>query len=128
MPTESVTDNDRVAPELAPSPAVREEETLRLLAREHLARVRKFKEHLAAYLVGIVVLGGIWAITEYQNSDGWPERLSDKANPGDWNPWILWVVLGWGFFVALDGIKTYFRRPTTEAEIEHEVERLRSRG
>ena len=126
MLTEPATKNDRVTPELVPSPAARDEDTLRLLATQHLDRVRKFKLDAAAFLVGIFVLSCIWAITEYQNSGGWPERLSDKANPGDWNPWILWVILGWGFFVALDAIKTYVRRPTTEAEIEREVERLKS--
>jgi hypothetical protein len=125
--TEPVTKNGRVTPDLVPSPATRDEETLRTLATEHLDRVRKFKVDLAAYLVGICVLGCIWAITEYQNSGGWPERLSDEANPGDWNPWIFWVILGWGFFVALDAIRTYVRRPSTEAEIEREVERLKAR-
>jgi hypothetical protein len=35
-------------------------------------------------------------------------------------------VLGWGFLVALVVLKTYFRRPTTEAEIEREMTRLAS--
>jgi hypothetical protein len=128
MLTKSPTNNDRVTLESVPTPATRDEETLRLLATEHLERVRKFKVDAAAFLVGILVISCIWAITEYQNSGGWPERLSDNGQPGDWNPWILWVILGWGFFVALDAIKTYFRRPTTEAEIEREVQRLKSRS
>jgi hypothetical protein len=127
MLAEPITKNDQVPRELVPSPATRDEETLRTLATEHLERVRKFKVDLAAYLVGIFVLACIWAITEYQNSGGWPERLSDNGQPGDWNPWILWVILGWGFFVALDAIRTYVHRPTTEAEIEREVERIKSR-
>jgi hypothetical protein len=35
-------------------------------------------------------------------------------------------VVGWGFLVALDALKTHFRRPSTEAEIEREVSRLTS--
>jgi hypothetical protein len=125
MRTEGATTNGKVASE-SPLPPTRNEETLRALATQHLERVRKFKLDAAVFVVGILVLAGVWAITEYQNSGGWPERLSDKGQPGDWNPWILWVVLGWGFLLALDALRTYFRRPTTEAEIEREVERMSS--
>jgi hypothetical protein len=40
-------------------------------------------------MLGTTVIGAVWAITEYQNSGGWPHRLSDNGGPGDWNPWIL---------------------------------------
>jgi hypothetical protein len=134
MVTEQTTENGRVEtestpPAIAPDErAAEEERELRELAIKQVERVRKFKVNLTAFLVGTFVLSCIWAITEYQNSGGWPERLSDGGNAGDWNPWILYVILGWGFFVALDAIKTYFRRPTTEAEIEREIERMKSRS
>lgn len=126
MPVEHLTQSDALMPETLPSPSG-PDEALRRVAAEHLERVRKLKLDVAAFLVGIVVIGGVWAITEYQNSGGWPQRLNDEGRPGDWNPWILWVVLGWGFLVALDALKTFFRRPTTEAEIDREVERLKGR-
>jgi hypothetical protein len=125
MLTEPVTKNGRVTTEAAPALPARDEGTLRSLALQHIERVRKFKLDLAAFIVGMLVLSGIWALTEYQNSGGWPQRLSDNGMPGDWNPWILWVLLGWGFLVALDALKTYYRRPTSEAEIERQMERLR---
>ncbi len=102
--------------------------TLRSLAVQHLERVRKFKLDLAVFLLGTVVIGAVWAITEYENSGGWPHGIGSQGNPGDWNPWFFWVVLGWGFLVGLDALKTYFRRPTTQAEIDREVERLKARS
>lgn len=108
-------------------PGARGEEELRRLALQHLERVRRFRLAVASYALGMVVLTAVWALTEYHNSGGWPQRLSDDGRPGDWNPWILWVAIGWGFLVALDALKTYFRRPTTEAEVDREVERLRAR-
>jgi 2TM domain len=102
-----------------------EDTELRQEAKAHLDRVRKFKADAAAFAIGIPVLTAIWAITEYQNSGGWPHRLSEQSNPGDWNPWILYVVLIWGFLLTLDAIRTFVRRPTTEAEIQREVEKLK---
>ena len=101
---------------------------LRSVAREHLERVRKLKVGVVAYVLGMVLLTAVWALTEYQNADGWPSRLSDQGNTGDWNPWILWVALIWGFLVALDAIKTYAKRPRSEAEVDREVERILRRG
>ena len=34
------------------------------------------------------------------------------------------VALAWGLFVAVDALKVYFDRPTTEAEIDRQVRRL----
>jgi hypothetical protein len=113
-----------LAGEATPEPQPEADEGLRVIAIQHLERVRRFKLDLGAYVVGMIALTIVWAVTEYENSGGWPSRLSDGSDTGSWNPWILWVALGWGFFVALDALKTYFRRPTTEAEIAREIERL----
>jgi hypothetical protein len=86
-----------------PVPAAGSRDALRSLAVQHLERVRKLRLDLAAFLLGTVVIGAIWAITEYGNSGGWPHRISDQGNPGD------------------------FRRPVTEAEIEREIRRLTGR-
>jgi len=116
--------NGRTTP---PAPAARDGETLREQAVAHLERVRKLKFDAALFAVGILVVGGVWALTEYQNSGGWPARLSEHGNPGDWNPWIAYVVLVWGFLVVLDALKMYRHRPLKEGEIEREVERLAAR-
>lgn len=116
-----------LATEAKPESRSEADEGLRVVAIQHLERVRRFKLDLTAYLVGMIALTIVWAVTEYENSGGWPSRLSDESDAGSWNPWILWVALGWGFFVALDALKTYFRRPTTEAEIQREIDRLTAR-
>jgi hypothetical protein len=108
-------------------PAPDDETALRDAAIAHIERVRHFKRDLAVFLVGTIALTCVWVLTEYQNADGWPDRFSDSGGTGSWNPWLFWAVLIWGFLVALDGLRTYFRRPTTEAEIQRELDRIRSR-
>jgi hypothetical protein len=117
--------NVRPAIEIAPE-ASRRDEGLRALATKQAERVRSFKLHLAAFLIGMPVLTAIWALTEYMNADGWPERLSDSAEQGSWNPWIFWVLLIWGGLLAFQGVKTWFGGPPSEAEIDRELKRLKT--
>lgn len=127
MPTETITRNERLAPEALPQIVrARDEELLRELAVKHLEHVRKLKLYAAAYVLALVILTPVWIVTEYMNADGWPQRLSDQANPGDWNPWILWVALAGAFIVGVAALRAYFGRPVTEADIEREVERIAS--
>ena len=127
VPTETLTRNERLAPEALPQIVrARDEELLRELALKHLEHVRKLKLYAAAYVLGLVVLIPVWILTEYMNADGWPQRLSDQSNPGDWNPWILWVTLAGGFVVGVAALKAYFGRAVTEADVEREVERIAS--
>ncbi len=127
MPTETVTTNERLAPEALPQIVrARDDEPLRKLALKHLEHVRKLKLYASAYVLGLIVLTPVWIATEYMAADGWPERLSANGNPGDWDPWILWVALVGGFLVAVAALRAYFGRPATEADIEREVERLKA--
>ena len=84
------------------------------------------KRDVAAYVLGMVAVTAVWTLVEW-NDNGAFERFSGGNNPGDWEPWLLYVALIWGFFVALDALKVYFDRPTTEAEIGRQIERMRSR-
>lgn len=133
MLTESQTENGRVQVERRLHETTEiphehpEEYAYRRLAVKQLERVRSFKLHLALFLIGMPVLTGVWALTEYMNADGWPDRFSDSAGPGNWNPWILWVVLIWGGLLAYEAVKTYLGGPPTEADIDREVERLKAR-
>lgn len=125
MPTEmlerkAVSDTEPTAIAAGPDNELRE------WARKHVARVHKLERDIAIYLLGMATLTGIWAVVEWQDN-GALQRLSDNSNPGDWNPWILYVALIWGFFVLLDALKVYFDRPTTQTEIDRAVERVRSR-
>ena len=125
MPAEILTRNGRTAPESSDTPSVTDDE-LRVWARKHVERVRRLKRDVAVYVLGMVTLTTVWAVVEWQDNGAF-ERLSSGDNPGDWDPWIFFVALIWGFFVALDVVKVYFDRPTTEGEIEREIERLRRR-
>jgi hypothetical protein len=124
VPTELLTRNEK--PVSTASISTKEETELRTWARAHVERVRRVKFHLAAYLLGIAVLTPIWAFVEYQDNGAF-ERWSDNSNPGDWEPWILYVALAWGMFVAVAALRAYFDRPTTEAEVDLELDRLKTR-
>jgi H+/Cl- antiporter ClcA len=101
-------------------------DTDRECARRHLERVRRLKLHVAAFVVGMIVLTPVWALTQWQTSGGFERWSTDHSHPGDWEPWILYVALVWGLVVAIVALKVYFDRPTTEAEVDREVRRLRS--
>jgi len=128
MPTETLTTNERVAPEAVPEIVrSREDDALRKLALRHLERVRKFKLYLFAYVLSMLVLTPVWIVTQYETADGWPEHLSSRSRyPGDWDPWIIWVALIGAFVVAIAAFRAYFDRADTEGEIEREIERLKS--
>ena len=134
MPTETMTKNERVVPEVLPEVVpetlpetvrAREDESLRKIAVKHLEDVRKFKLWASGYVLALLVLTPVWIATEYASTDGWPERLSSQGNPGDWDPWIFWVALVGAVIVGIHALKAYFWRPPTEVEIDREIERLR---
>ena len=74
----------------------------------------------------MAMLAPIWALVEWQDNGGFERFAFGDTSTGSWEPWILYVAIVWGFVVAIDAVKTYFDRPTTEARIERELERLRS--
>ena len=123
MPAELLTSEQR-----APSPAAgrtAQDDHLREWARTHVERVHRLKLHVAAFVLGMAVLTPIWALVEWQANGGF-ERWSDDSNPGDWEPWILYVALVWVLVLGIMALRTYLDRPATEAEIDRQVERLRS--
>lgn len=125
MPSELLTKNERNALPVLPTSTAPDDE-LRKWARQHVERVRRLKQHVAYFLLGMIVLTPVWALVEWQDNGGF-KRWSDNSNPGDWEPWILYVALGWGLFVAIKALQVYFDQPTSEADIEREVERLEGR-
>lgn len=108
------------------SAPVSSDDELRAWARQHVERVHRLKRDVALYVLGMAAVTVAWVLVEW-NDNGAFERLSGGNNPGDWEPWVLYVALIWGFFVALDALKVVFDRPTTEAEIDRQLERLRAR-
>jgi len=85
------------------------EDDLRTQARERIQKRRDFAMHLFAYVTVNAMLVGIWAIG------------------GGGYFWPAWVMLGWGVGVLMNAWDVFFRRPVTEADVEHEMERLRQR-
>lgn len=99
-------------------------EKLRSLALDQIARRRHLRFHLGAFLLGLIILGGSWVAINYMNAGGWPERLSNKGRPGDWNPTVPTVLIVWALLLAIHGLRAYSRRPANEAEIQRATERL----
>ncbi len=129
MPTKDASpENGRVASKTA-AEVVGAQTTERCRAalwsalREH-SEVQRL---LSVYLLGMFVLTPIWVITRCEQADRWLQRLSSRSRyAGNWDPWLIWVGLVGAFLVALAGYRAYFDRPETEADIEREVERLKS--
>jgi len=125
-----LTRNEGVEPESPPAPSAADASDPRSLALQQIERVRNLKLHVAAFAVGTIMLGGMWVLIDYGKAGGWPERLSDKGEPGDWSPWIPAVLILWALFLAIHILKIHFGRPPTERELQREIEQqlVRERG
>lgn len=84
------------------------DDALRELAVKNLRKRRDFKSHVFMYVLVNVILVAIWALT------------------GAGYFWPIFPILGWGIGLAANAWDVYFRRDITDADIEREVERLRS--
>ena len=140
MPIETLTENGRVASEHVP-PIVEPEGkgALQELAIERIHRLRRFRLHLLAFALGVPLLGGVWVLTEYYEEHTWPSRFASAPDvAGTWETWFFWVAGIWLLILAIHALRTYLgppvgpigryiRRPVPRAELEREVERLRSR-
>jgi hypothetical protein len=108
--------------------ATRDESTteeLRDWARDRVQLRRRLRQRTAGFVLGMLFLAPVWAVGEYLSSGGWPQRLSSNDNPGDWSPWIIWVALAWGFYVALTALALHCKQPPVDdAEIDLELARL----
>jgi hypothetical protein len=113
----------------APGDGPAEDRALREIAIRQVERVRSFKIHVLAFLLGVVALGIVWVLTEYFQDNSWPSRFadSDDGRTDTWNPWFFWAVAVWAIVLGIHALKTFARRPPTEAEIAKEIERIRSR-
>jgi hypothetical protein len=126
MPVEMLTKDGQAASKTAPD---ERSDELREWARKHVERVRRLKLHVAAFIVGMLVLTPVWALTQWHDNGAFKHfDFSPDGTPGDWEPWILYVVLIWGGILAIDALKTHFDRPVTKSEIEREIQRLESDG
>jgi hypothetical protein len=115
---------ERLKPQLT-TKGVRTHDELRRFTRSRLDRIRRLRFHIAAWVLGMIVLTPLWALIEWQDNGGF-ERWSDNSQPGDWEPWILSIAGVWALVIAILALRVYLHRPTTEAEIDSETRRLRS--
>ena len=126
MPTETLTTNGRAAAESIPS-APSDDGALRALAIKQVERIRSFKLHAVAFVLGVFVLGGVWVLTEYFEENTWPDRFaSDPDVAGTWDPWFFWAIGIWGLVLAIHAFRTFAHRPPSEAEIDRELRRLKA--
>jgi hypothetical protein len=86
------------------------DDDVRVQARKQVQKRRDFSAHLVAYVVVNAALIGVWAIS------------------GGGYFWPAWVLLGWGIGLVLNAWDVFLRRPITEADVDREIQRSRSRG
>ena len=137
MPTETLTKNGRVAPERVPAIVEpKDEGALRAEAIEQIHRERRFKVHLVVLPLVTLVVGVSWVLTEYytaHSSHTWPSSFADAPadRPGVWSTWFFYFTGVMLLVLAIDAYRTYakpyMRRSPTRAEVDRQVERLRSR-
>lgn len=82
------------------------------VALDNLKRRQGFRTHLIVYLAVNVALWTIWFV------------IAAVADAG-WFPWAIFPTLGWGIGLAIHAWDTYGRKPITEDQVQHEIERLR---
>lgn len=97
---------------------------LRRFTRARSDRVGRLKFHVAAWVLGMIVLTPLWALIEWQDNGGF-ERWSNNSQPGNWEPWILYVGGIWALVIALFALTARFGWPTTRAEFGRDLRRLR---
>ena len=90
-----------------------------------IERRRRFWFRATAGTVGMLVLAAIWAIAEYNNAGGWPTGgFSQSAGiPNVRNYGIIYPAIGWVLVTAADAWWVFGRKPISEDQIKHEMER-----
>lgn len=87
-------------------------EALRDQALRSLKKRRDLKSHAFLYVLMNALIWGIWTVI----------GLTSHT----WSPWPVFVTLGWGILLALSVWDVYGRKPVTEDELKHEIERLKA--
>ena len=137
MPTETLTKNERTVLRAEQLNEQADAVPLRKLALERIYRLRRFKLHLVAFVVGLPLLGLLWVLTEYYEEHTWPSRFASAPDVAcTWDTWFFWVAGIWLIILVTHALRAYFgppigpigryiRRPIPQGELDREVERLR---
>lgn len=110
-------------PQLAKYAATAEE--LRSFARRRLEGVRRLKFHVAAWVLGVIVITPLNALIEWQDNGAF-ERLSTNSRPGSWDPWVVWIGGVWALVIAALALLVYTDRPKKWSRRGVDLRRLRS--
>ncbi|MCC6224683.1 MAG: 2TM domain-containing protein [Thermoleophilia bacterium] len=98
---------------------------LRQEALRRIAARRALQAHVIGYVALNVILIAIWAVSEYQNAGGWPTGLRSGRRDHDWDPWVVYPLIGTTVGLAIHWWATAWRRAPTEREIARAMGELR---
>jgi hypothetical protein len=122
-PTATEVDDEAERMRHCPTGSRRPADELAGIAGKRLERIRRVRFDVAVWALGMLVLTPLWALIEWQDNGGF-ERWSNDSQPGDWEPWILYVGGFWLLAVAVRTLRASFARSPTASEIDRELRRL----
>ena len=91
---------------------------VRRFARRRLDGIRRLKFHVAAWVLGMIVITPLNALIEWQDNGSF-ERLSSNSQPGSWDPWVLYIGGIWALVIAALALVVYVDRPKTPGRGDH---------
>jgi hypothetical protein len=71
-------------------------------------RIGRLKFHVAAWVLGMLIVTPLWALIEWQDNGGF-ERWSDDGQRGSWEPWILYAGGIWALAIVALTLRAYVR-------------------
>jgi H+/Cl- antiporter ClcA len=116
---------EQLGPRLAARYAATTDE-IRRFARRRLEGIRRLKFHVAAWVLGMVVITPLNALIEWQDNGSF-ERLSSNSQPGSWDPWVLQIGGIWALVIAGLALVVYVDRPKSPGR-GNQLGRFRSNG
>ena len=85
-------------------------------SRRRLEGIRRLRFHVAAWVLGMVVIT-LNALIEWQDNGSF-ERLSSNSQPGSWDPWVLQIGI-WALVIAGLALVVYVDRPKSPGRGNH---------
>ncbi len=104
-----------------------DEQQVREMAIKEIEQERRFHKHVVEYVGVSIILVIAWAISEYNNADGWPTKgfSESSGTPHVWNMWIVYPVVVLAALLAIEAWSTYRKKPITEQEVRRHMDRLK---
>ncbi len=104
-----------------------DEQQVRQMAIKQIEQERRFHRHVVEYAIVSILLAFAWAISEYNNANGWPtDGFSESSGtPHVWNIWIVYPVVVFCALLAIEAWNTYRKKPITEQEVRRHIDRLK---